>query len=211
MWCHILYIFSRVNCFDYIYPCCVQQINCLEYIRYIFSHDFFRWVQRFDRILRLILATWQNSYRRARQNISFYFFSSGKIHFLFFLLRQNPGISLFIRLLLLFLIHRPPPVLLLDQEHDGQDGEAAEGKHVAEPLDTDVGDCENAQKDHTDYVVPDKSKRNQVHTGQRIVRKSAYQMLSQEKIKRKRRQRRDKEKSAYQMLSQPPIMPSLIG
>ena len=157
MWCHILYIFSRVNCFDYIYPCCVQRINCLEYIHYIFSHDFFRWVQRFDRILRLLLATWQNSYRRARQNISFYFFSSGKIHFLFFLLRQNPGISLFIRPLLLLVIHRPPPVLLLDQQHDGQDREAAEGKHVAEPLDTDVGDCENAQKDHTDYVVPDKS------------------------------------------------------
>merc|ERR1712240_484416 len=80
-----------------------------------------------------------------------------KIHFLFFLFRQDPGISLFIRLLLLLVIHRPPPVLLLDQQHDRQDGEAAEGKHVAEPLDTDVGDCENAQKDHTDYVVPDES------------------------------------------------------
>ena len=140
----------------------------------------------FDRILRLSKLikprgyfwqlvkahTWQNSYNRARQNISFCFFSSDEIHFLFILLRQDPRISLFIRLLLLLVIHRPPPVLLLDQEHDGQDGEAAEGKHVAEPLDTDVGDCENAQKDHTDYVVPDKEyKKIKFKTGKKLSEK----------------------------------------
>ena len=121
----------------------------------------------FDRILRLNReGTFGNLLKLTRDRthtteldkiLVSAFFSPDEIHFLFFLLRQDPRISLFICLLLLLVIDRPPPVLLLDQQHDGQDGEAAEGKHVAEPLDTDVGDCENAQKDHTDYVVPDKS------------------------------------------------------
>ena len=73
--------------------------------------------------------------------------------FLVSILRPISTAILFI-LLLLLIIHRPPLVLLLDHEHDGEDGEAAEGENVAEPLDSNVGDGEDAEEDHADDVVP---------------------------------------------------------
>ena len=73
--------------------------------------------------------------------------------FLVSILRSIATLLLFI-ILLLLIIHRPPLVLLLDHEHDGEYGEAAEGENVAEPLDSNVRDGEDAEEDHADDVVP---------------------------------------------------------
>ena len=66
----------------------------------------------------------------------------------------RPIATLLFIILLLLIIHRPPLVLLLDHEHDGEYGEAAEGENVAEPLDSNVRDGEDAEEDHADDVVP---------------------------------------------------------
>ena len=73
--------------------------------------------------------------------------------FLLFILRHIANLLLFI--LLFLIVHCPSLVLLLYHEHDGEDGEAAEGEDIAEPLDSNVRDGEDAQEDYTDDVVPD--------------------------------------------------------
>ena len=73
--------------------------------------------------------------------------------FLLSILRHIASPLLFF-ILLLLIINRPSLVLLLDHEHDGEDREAAEGEDVAEPLDPNVRDGEDAKEDHTDDVVP---------------------------------------------------------
>ena len=62
--------------------------------------------------------------------------------------------SIFISIFLLFVIHCPSLVLFLDHEHDWEDREAAEGKDIAEPLDSNVRDCEDAQENDADDVIP---------------------------------------------------------
>ena len=73
--------------------------------------------------------------------------------FLVSILRPIATVLLFI-ILLLLIINRPPLVLFLDHQHDGEDREAAEGENIAEPLDSNMGDGEDAEEDHADDVVP---------------------------------------------------------
>lgn len=87
--------------------------------------------------------------------------------FLLSILRHIASLLFFI--LLLLIINRPSLVLLLDHEHDGEDREAAEGEDVAEPFDSNVRDCEDAQEDHTDDVVPGDN-----HNDSRISRMSSF-------------------------------------
>jgi hypothetical protein len=76
------------------------------------------------------------------------------------LVRLHVPLLTSIRLIVLHLvIDAPPSVLLLDEQNDGEDGEAAEGEDVAEPPGPNVGDGEEPEEDDADDVVPDEGRK----------------------------------------------------